>query len=252
MRFIAVLSLLCVAPIGAGAALAQQPSVAAATVADTSRPEADRERDAERKPAVMLVFAGVAPGQRVFEFDPGRGYFTRLFSVAVGSAGRVLAYVPEEVVALAFHPLDLLAAVVAEPGRGNVQPLHYPLAAASPPDIAGTVDLVWTSQNYHDFHNLPGFDALTFNRHVLGLLKPGGVFVVLDHSALPGASPDTTHTLHRIDKALVRHEVEAAGFVFDGESDALANPADPRTALVTDPTIRGHTDQFVLRFRKPR
>ena len=254
MRYGTVIMAMCAAALPASAMAQQAPAISAAistAVADSSRPAADKARDAERKPAVMLAFAGVAPGMRVFELDPGKGYFTRLFSLAVGPAGRVLAYVPEEMVAKPFKPLDTLTALAAEPGRGNVQALHYPLMAAPGEDIAATVDVVWTSQNYHDFHNADGFDGLAFNRHILALLKPGGVYVVLDHAALPGAAADTTHTLHRIDKALVLREVEAAGFVFDGESTVLANPADPHNVPVFDPSIRGHTDQFVLRFHKP-
>ena len=237
-------------------AAAQQAPVAMSApasevISDASRPASDKARDAARKPDAMLAFAGLAPGMRVFELDPGKGYFTRLFSVAVGPAGRVLAYIPDETVALPFKPLDALTALTAEPGRGNVLALHYPLMAPPTPQIAGTVDVVWTSQNYHDFHNIAGFDAAAFNRHILALLKPGGVYIVLDHAALAGAGAETTHTLHRIDKALVRHEIEAAGFVFDGESAALANPGDPHNVPVFDPSIRGHTDQFILRFRKP-
>jgi predicted methyltransferase len=82
-------------------------------------------------------------------------------------------------------------------------------------------------------------------------MRPGGVYVVLDHSAPAGSGLTDTNTLHRIDEATVRKEVEAAGFKFDGESKVLANPADPRTNKVFDPSIRGHTDQFILRFRKP-
>ena len=247
----AVFAACAVMALSALAAAQQAPVAVSAAISDASRPDADKARDAARKPAAMLAFAGVAPGMRVFEIDPGKGYFTRLFSLTVGPAGRVLAYIPEETVIKPFKPLDTLTALVTEPGRGNVQALHYPLMAAPGPDIAGTVDVVWTSQNYHDFHNEAGFDPGVFNRHILALLKPGGIYVVLDHAALPGAAPDTTHTLHRIDKALVRREVEAAGFVFDGESAALANPADSHIAPVFDPGIRGHTDQFLLRFRKP-
>jgi predicted methyltransferase len=227
----------------------QRPDAFAAAVADPSRPAADTARDAERKPAEMLAFAGVKPGMRVFELVPGGGYFTRLLSTAVGPAGRVFAYVPEESVAAPYKPLDSVAAIAA--GHPNVQAVHYPLMAEPDAALAGTIDLAWTSLNYHDFHNRPDFDATAFNRRVFALLKPGGVYVIIDHAALPGAPIETTHTLHRIDKARVVKEVEAAGFALDRESQALANPADPHDARVTDPVIRGHTDQFALRFRKP-
>jgi len=252
MRFGGIYFVLGAVLAAPGLASAEQPPTAiTSAIADTTRPAADLARDSDRKPAAMLTFAGIAPGMQVFEIDPGRGYFTRLLSLTVGPAGSVIAYVPEESVGMAFKPLDTVTAIAAEPGRANVHPLHYPLMAVPAPEIAGTIDVVWTSQNYHDLHNVPGFDSVVFNRHILALLKPGGVYVVLDHAAVPGAGTETTHTLHRIDAGLVRREVEAAGFVFDGESNELANPADPRTAAVLDPTIKGHTDQFVLRFRKP-
>jgi predicted methyltransferase len=98
---------------------------------------------------------------------------------------------------------------------------------------------------------VPGLDLVAFNKVIYASVRPGGVYVVLDHSAPAGSGVSDTNTLHRIDEATVRKEVEAAGFVFDGESKVLANPADPRTVKVFDPSIRGHTDQFVLRFRKP-
>ena len=112
-----------------------------------------------------------------------------------------------------------------------------------------------TVQNYHDMHlkPFPAETADTVNRQVFKALKPGGLYVVVDHAALPGAPLDTSDKLHRIDEAVVKKEVEAAGFKLVTEDDKmLANPADPHTALVFDPSIRGKTDQFVLKFRKPQ
>lgn len=235
--------------LAASGAYAAAPSPAiAAAVADISRPPADRDRDAERKPAEMLEFAGVRPGMVVIDMLPGGGYFTRLFSDAVGPNGKVIAYVPEENLARFPKAIDGVNAIAAEPNHKNVRVEHHPLMA---PWTAGSADVVWTSQNYHDLHNTPGADLVAFNKLVYNALRPGGVYVVLDHSAPAGSGLNDTRTLHRIDEAAVRKEAEAAGFVFDGESKALANPADPRTAAVFDPSIRGHTDQFVLRFRKP-
>jgi predicted methyltransferase len=112
------------------------------------------------------------------------------------------------------------------------------------------VDLVWTTQNYHDFHNIPNVDIATVNRAVAGVLKPGGTYFVLDHAAEAGSGARDTDTLHRIDKATVIKEVEAANFKLAAESSLLANKDDPHTAKVFDPGIRGHTDQFALKFRK--
>jgi predicted methyltransferase len=224
------------------------PGSIAAAVADTSRPAADTQRDAERKPAEMLAFAGVKPGMTVIDVLPGGGYFTRLFSDVVGPKGKVIAFVPDEM--LAAHPqaIDGITAVAAEHKRGNVQVVHHPLMAAAPDAVA---DVVWTSQNYHDLHNMTGVDVVAFNKAVFRALRPGGVYVILDHSAPAGSGLADTGTLHRIDRAAVMQEVMAAGFVLDGASNVLANPADARSANVFDPSIRGHTDQFVLRFRKP-
>jgi predicted methyltransferase len=219
-----------------------------AAVADPARPAADRDRDAERKPAEMLAFAGVRPGMVVIDMVPGSGYFSRLFSTAVGPTGKVVAYVPDELLAKVPKAMDGANAVAAEPAHKNVQVVHDPLMAPGPANIA---DIIWTSQNYHDFHNVPGLDLVAFNKVVYAMIRPGGVYIILDHSAPAGSGITDTNTLHRIDEAVVRQEVEAAGFKFDGESKVLANSADPRTIKVFDPAIRGHTDQFVLRFRKP-
>ncbi len=131
------------------------------------------------------------------------------------------------------------------------------VAFASPLDAANypeKLDVFWISQNYHDLHdNFMGpVDMKVFNRAVFEALKPGGVYIVLDHAAVKGSPPDVTDTLHRIEASTVRREVEAAGFKFLGESAILRNPADPRTASVFDASIRGRTDQFILKFSRPR
>jgi len=234
--------------LAATTAAQSAPPAIDAAIADTTRPAADRDRDAERKPAEMLAFAGVKPGLVVVDIMPGSGYFTRLFSDVVGPTGKVVAYEPDEVLAKFTKALDGANAVAAEPNHKNVETKHDPALAPGPANVA---DVVWTSQNSHDLHNIAGLDLVAVNKVIYGIVRPGGVYVVLDHSAPAGSGAADTSTLHRIDEATVRQEVEAAGFVFDGESKALANPADPRTSKVFDPSIRGHTDQFVLRFRKP-
>jgi predicted methyltransferase len=113
------------------------------------------------------------------------------------------------------------------------------------------VDLVWTSQNYHDLHNLPGLDVGIFNKMVFDDLKPGGIYLVLDHTAEPGSGSRDTKTLHRIDPEAVKKEVLGAGFVFVGSSNLLHAPNDPHSVKVFDPSVRGKTDQFILKFRKP-
>jgi predicted methyltransferase len=228
----------------AGSACAQGGGAIAAAVADSGRPAADTARDAARKPVEMLVFSGVKPGDTVLEVLPGGGYFTRLISKLVGPSGHVYAAAPEG------KMREAASAIAADPAYANVSIIGLEAAAtaALPP-----LDLIWTSQNYHDLHlTRVHQDPVAFDKLWLSRLKPGGVLMIIDHAALPGAPVTATaDALHRIDPAAARTEAESAGFVFDGRSDALANPADPHTANVFDPSIRGHTDQFAFRFRKP-
>lgn len=219
----------------------------AAVVADQGRPEADRARDAARKPAEILAFAGVRPGMTVLDAVPGGGYFTRLFAGAVGPEGKVYAYVPTEI-AERFNSRQTAQALAA--ALPNVTYASDPLTQRSTREFA---DIVFTSQNYHDFHT-PLFGSppiAEVNRAIWSVLKPGGRLVIIDHAAAAGTGTRDAATLHRIDRDAVVAEVTAAGFVLEGESQVLRNAADPRTANVFDPAIRGRTDQFVLKFRKP-
>ena len=225
------------------------PGYIISAVADPARPEADRDRDANRKPAETLVFAGVKPGQTVVDLLPGQGYFTRIFSAVVGPGGHVYAVVPP---ARANSPRDFAAMmqpVVEDAHYGNVTLSVQTLTGLSLPQVA---DVIWTSQNYHDFHNIPDADVVAIDKAIFNALKPGGTFIVLDHAAEPGSGARDTSTLHRIDPETVRKEVLAAGFKLVGESRILRNPDDPHTAKVFDPAIRGRTDQFIFKFRKPR
>jgi predicted methyltransferase len=243
----AVVAALAAAGFAVGAqAQSEAPANVAAAVADPTRPAADTARDADRKPAEMLTFAEIKPGEKVVDLIPGRGYFTRLFSAAVGPTGTVYQFEPAEF-AKTSPPAN---GSQPDPARPNVTYLIGPVNAFATPQ---PVDLVWTSQNYHDLHDsfAKPADLALVNAAIFQALKPGGLYIVLDHAALPGSGLSVTETLHRIDPAAVRAEVEAAGFQFVGESDVLANPNDPHTAKVFDPSIRGHTDQFVFKFRKP-
>jgi predicted methyltransferase len=233
---------------GSSAAIQQAPAYVAGAIADPGRPAADVARDADRKPADMLAFAGLKPGQVVAELLPGGGYFTRLFSKAVGPKGTVYALItPTQ--AKADKP-PAVNAIAADPAYDNVKVVAADFAAFTLPQ---KVDLVWTSQNYHDLHLAKlHLDVAAVNRAVYEALKPGGLYVIVDHAAAAGTGLDVPDKLHRIDPAIVRREVEAAGFRFEGESTVLRNPADDHTLLVFDPAIRGHTDQFVFKFRKPK
>src|SRR5262249_8521259 len=151
-------------------------------LADTGRPDADKARDADRKPAEMLSFANVQAGQTVIDFMPGGGYFSRIFSLAVGDKGKVYAVTPQ--VLLDLRKGKPVPTITAEPGWGNVQDV---VANATSLNVQVKADLFWTSQNYHDMHNWTGADGVAkFNKAVFDALKPGGIYVVLDHGAQPG------------------------------------------------------------------
>jgi predicted methyltransferase len=225
------------------------PAYITAAMNDAARKE-DAANDESRKLASVMTFTKVKPGQKVLELVPGSGYWTRVFSHVVGPKGHVYTVWPDEMKKYAAKSLANWQELVKKP-YSNVSLLEQPAAALTVPE---PVDLVFTSQNYHDYHDkfMGPADLGTFGKQVLAALKPGGLFVVIDHTAPAGSGIDDTDTLHRIDPEVVKKEMTAAGFVFDGSSDALHNPADPLTAKVFDASIRGHTDQFIYRFRKPK
>jgi predicted methyltransferase len=252
MKPVHVLALLLALPASQAALASDIPAAINAAVADKSRPAADTQRDAARKPAETLAFAGVKPGATVIELIPGGGYYTRLLSKAVGPKGKLYALVPAPRPNAAPDAPDRtlpIKALAAESGYGNVSLLVQPIRTLQLPPQA---DLVWTSDNYHDVKNVPDIEMLAFNKSVFEALKPGGVYLVIDHAAAADAPADVTDTLHRIRAATVREEVLAAGFVLDSESDVLHNAADSHDLKVFDPAIRGKTDQFVLKFVKPK
>jgi predicted methyltransferase len=234
------------------AVAAAVPANIKAAVADGARPDADKQRDENRKPGETLAFADVKTGEQIGELIPGGGYFTRLFSKAVGAKGHVFALVPPRP---ANAPADApdrnapIKALAADPNYANVSVVELVKGAVS---TSAPLDLVFTAQNYHDLHNVPTLDVAAFNKSVFDALKPGGLYVIVDHSAEAGSGGRDTSTLHRIDADTVKQEVTAAGFEFVGGSDMLKNPADARTAKVFDPSVRGKTDQFILKFRKPK
>ena len=233
-------------------ATSQPPLYLLRAVGDAKRPEADTKRDGDRHPAITLAFAGVKPGDKVIELAPGGGYFTRLLSAAVGPNGKVYAVVPPrrpDAPADSPDPAARLQPITSDSHYANVTVVESKYSQLQLPH---GVDLVWTSQNYHDFHNLPDVQVADIDKAVFKALKPGGVYLVLDHAAEPGSGFRDTSTLHRIDPEAVKKEVKSAGFKLDAESKLLRNPDDPHTAKVFEPGIRGHTDQFIFRFRKPK
>jgi predicted methyltransferase len=238
------------AAVLAAAAAAATPAYVTAAVANPDRPDADKQRDDARKPAEVIAFAKLKPGSKVADFIPGTGYYSRIFSGVVGPKGRVYAFFPAELKTFIKAPLPPDGAA-PYPKFANVTAVVAPANDFAAPE---KLDMVWLSDNYHDLHD-PFFapaDVAKVNAAVFNALKPGGVYLIIDHAAAAGSALRDADTLHRIDEASVKAEVEAAGFKLAGESDALRNPADDHTLRIFDPAIRSHTDQFVLAFRKPR
>jgi predicted methyltransferase len=223
----------------------------ARALADKGRPSRDRARDKRDQIGEVLAFASIAPAEIIADFLPFRGYYTRLFAALVGVAGRAYAIVPEDLTRIeriAKGRAEIAGFAASEP---RIKLASGPVAQAGA--LPEPVDLFWISENYHDLHNafMGPVDIGAFNAAVFGALKPGGRLIVIDHVAAKGALRDVTEKLHRIEPAAARREIEAAGFKWDGESDALANPTDRHASSIFARGVRYHTDRFIHRFRKP-
>lgn len=217
-----------------------------AILGDATRPAADREADADRKPAEVLEFFGIGAGDRVADLLAGGGYYTRILVPLVGESGRVYAGNNPFYAGFFAEAFD---ALLAEPAFADVVRIDGPVDQLDLPDD-GSLDAVIVSQAYHDLV-LGDEDRNEMNRRVFRALGSGGVYGIIDHSAVPGSGTADTESLHRIDRQTVIDEVTAAGFELAAESDALANPDDDRTVGIFDPSVSGNTDRFVLRFEKP-
>jgi predicted methyltransferase len=219
-----------------------KPSAAVtAAVADAGRPDADKARDANRKPAEVVAVSGLKPGDSVIELGSGGGFYTRILAKTVGPNGKVYPIVGAQPPGAAARLKPLADAYP------NIQIVTDDMTKLT--NVPQKVDMVWTTDKYHDFHYLT--DMAAFNKAVFDALKPGGIFLVEDHAAATGAGATVTGTLHRIEPATVRQEVTAAGFKLVRTSDVLANPADNHTGANAEKDIRGKTDRFIMVFQKP-
>ena len=218
------------------------PAYVSGALSDKSRTKADTDQDALRKPGEMLVYAGIKPGSVVAEYIPGAGYFTKIFGKAVGPNGHLYT--------LAQAMTPALTAIQNDPTYGGkVTILAGDLTTIKPPV---PVDVVWTSRNYHDLSK----DVRNkLNQVAFSELKPGGIYIVLDHAAVPGSGDYAMAqrpALHRIDENLVKLEVLQAGFKLTSENHTLRNPMDNHLTAVFDKSVRCDTDQFILKFTKPK
>ena len=241
----------------AGCASSEQKSEAPArgeadltqALSNPSRPQADRDRDADRKPAQLMAFLGVKPGMTALDTIASGGYMTEVLSIAVGPKGKVYAQNPPAALQMRG---GFYAKAITERLANNRLPnvvrvdADLPASAAIP---AGSVDVAITALNFHDVYNRDPALATNFLKGVYMTLKPGGAFVVIDHVGVEGA--DNTQ-LHRVPKQKALDAAKAAGFTIDAESNILAHPDDDHTKGVFDGSLRGKTDQFILRLRKPK
>jgi predicted methyltransferase len=223
--------------LAASAAVAQGDPIKAA-IDDANRPLADKAADAARKPAETLGLAGAARGMKAAELFPGGNYYSRLLSKVAGPTGKVWLIPWQE------PQTGRSRNLAADPAYRNLIFVDGSLIGFR---AGEPLDLVFTVQNYHDIGTPQRGQA---NQVVFKALKPGGVYLIVDHSAVDGSGYDGL-LMHRIDEALVIKEVTEAGFVLAGSSQALRNPNDDRHSNVFAPSIRGRTDQFMLRFVKP-
>lgn len=245
---LAALALALVAPLSAQAAPESGTSVAAA-LADPARSPASRALDDSRKPGDVLAFAGFHAGQVVADWGAGGGYYSELIADLVGPGGKVIALADPAY--LKPGTLDVVAK--AHP---NVVMQVVPSAKMSL--SPGTLDAIFAHLEFHDLYE-PATEGGTEPARPIAqtlanwfaALKPGGTVVIVDHVGNPGNPAVVGSTLHRIDPAQVKADLLAAGFVADGESAVLRRSDDPHTAMVFDPAVRGKTDRFVLKFRKP-
>lgn len=257
------------------------PAYISTAVGDPSRPQTDRERDTNRKPAEVIAFAGIKPGDKVADLMPGGGYFTRIFCNIVGDKGRVYAVtVPRKASSQSSQSsivqnssssssvtsscYNITRITLKAKNRyapelhsdsddpGWVYEYYQQIPAAENFSVPEPLDVIWTSENYHDLHNAPFGppDMQQVNKSLFAALKPGGILMVEDHAAAPHVGARDTQTFHRIDKELVKSEVLSAGFIFVAESSVLHHPEDDHSTKAHE--MHDKTDRFLLKFKRPQ
>jgi predicted methyltransferase len=249
MKFHTLTAIALVASLSLGGAAYAQSDALKAAVADAGRPAPDKERDAGRKPAETAAYAGIKAGDVVADINPGSGYWTRIFSKGVGAKGKVYAVISDAALAKNPKAADAAKGIAEDKAYGgNIEVVVQDFGALK---TAMPLDVAWTSWNYHDFKNRGDDFVARMNKAVFAALKPGGTYIVIDHSAGSNTTPEATNKLHRVSPDVVKKEVMAAGFKLEGESPLLAHKEDNHTSPVFDGAVRGKTDSFLLKFRKP-
>jgi predicted methyltransferase len=220
------------------------PAYIRKAIEDPARPADQKARDANRKPAELLMMSGIRPGQTVVEFASFGQYFTSFLSDIVGPKGAVYMY---DLPYTEKRAGDASRAFVAAHSNS-----HYQLGDYNTLELPQNVDEVFMVLYYHDLF-INKIDTVSLDARIFKALKPGGTFFVVDHNATPGGDTlETAKKLHRIDPAVIQKEVTAAGFKLEKVSQLLAHPADDHTQIVFSPALRGLTDQTVFVFRKPK
>jgi len=239
--------LFVIASLGAGATPHKLPAYVTAALADPNRPANNKEGDSFRLPAETLAFSGVRPGMTVGEFYPGGGYFTRLLSDVVGPKGHVYGIENDRW----KSSVEADQALVASGNWKNVSMDVQPFGTVKFPK---PLDIAWVTQNYHDLKiaKYGIVDTPAFDRAVYAALKPGGIYFILDHQGAPGLSNTEIEKLHRINRDVVVKEVTSAGFKLVEEGSFLRRSGDDHTKPIFDESIRGKTDQYALKFVKPK
>jgi len=221
---------------------ANAPAQVRRAVESPERAADQRARDYHRKPAEILIASGIEDGDRIVEIAGFGQYFTTMLSAAVGPTGHIDVYdlpYTERFAGPASREFDA--------SHANVD---YHQIAYNDAALPQGVDSVWNVLYYHDLKP-QGVDTAAFNRKIFAALKPGGIYLVIDHKAEDGSGWRDAGTIHRMGVETIKQEVLAAGFTLALESNLLANPQDDRTKMVFAPGTRGTTDQAFFIFRKP-
>lgn len=237
----------CASYEGAAPTAPDYTSVISAAVNSDARSEEARARDAARKPADVIAFSGLKPGDTVVEIAPAGGYYTAILSRVVGDDGKIIGVGPARI----FEEFPQAKGGFEKYLESDpITNASYSVANLDEMTLPSGVDQVWMILYYHDTY-WTGEDRDVMNKSFYDALNPGGAYIIVEHTGIPSDSEDITKTLHRMDVKPLRTEIEKVGFEWAGESDVLRNPDDPQNDSVFAEGRRGNTDRIVWKFVKP-